>query len=117
MTGYIAAGDAGYARQRDREAARRRRHANRTSARTTANGVLLPSAADPSPGWRHRAACATADPAPFDGETAAAVAAAQAICASCPVQAGCLQFALANHIAYGMWGGVHFGVTREQEAS
>ena len=117
MTGYIRQGDAGYARQRDREAARRRRHANGISARTTTRGVLLPSAADPRPGWRHHAACAMASPSLFDGQTASDVAAAQAICAGCPVRTGCLQFALANHIAYGVWGGVHLGVTCEQAAS
>lgn len=116
MTGYVPAGDAGYARQRDRQAARRRRHANGTSTRTTAKGMLL-RCADPSPGWRHHAACATADPSLFDGETADDVAAAEAICAGCPVRTGCLQFALANHIAYGVWGGVHLGVTCEQAAS
>ena len=117
MTGYIPAGDTGYARQRDREAARRRRHANGTSIRTAVSGVLPPAAGDPSPGWRHRAACVTADPSLFDGETASDVTAAAAICAGCSVRPDCLRFALANHIAYGVWGGVHLGVTAEQAAS
>ncbi len=117
MTGYIPVGDAGYARQRDREATRRRRHANGASTRTKVAGTILPVAADPSPGWRRRAACATASPSLFDGETATDVASAEAICARCPVRTECLQFALANHIAYGVWGGVHLGVTSEQAAS
>lgn len=113
MTGCVRAGDAGYARQ----AARRRRHSNATSAPTIANGALLPSAADPSPGWQDHAACAAADPSLFDGQTAGDMAAAEAICAGCPVRTGCLQFALDGHIAYGVWGGVHLGETSDQAAS
>ena len=117
MTGYISAGDTGCARQRDREAARRRRHAHGTSIRTAVSEVLLPAPEDPRAGWRHRAVCATADPFLFDGETASDVTAAAAICAGCSVRPDCLRFALANHIAYGVWGGVHLGVTAEQAAS
>lgn len=117
MTGYIPAGDRSYARQRDREAARHRRHANGTSTRTLVGGVLLPAANDPGPGWRRHAACAEADPSLFDGETASDVVAAAAICGGCPVRAECLRFALANHVAYGVWGGVHLGVTEQQAVS
>ena len=117
MTGYISAGDTGCARQRDREAARRRRHANGTSIRTAVSEVLLRAPEDPRAGWRHRAACVTADPSLFDGETASDVIAAAAICAGCSVRPDCLRFALAIYIAYGVWGGVHLGVTAEQAAS
>jgi Transcription factor WhiB len=117
MTGYIPVGNVGYAHQRNRQAAQRRRHANGTSTRIKVAGALLPVAADPSPGWRRRAACAAANPSVFDGETASDVTDAEAICAGCPVRTECLQFALANRIAYGVWGGVHLGVTCEQAAS
>ena len=30
---------------------------------------------------------------------------AQKICAECPVSAACLEYALANHIDHGVWGG------------
>jgi WhiB family redox-sensing transcriptional regulator len=33
------------------------------------------------------------------------VLAAQKICAECPVAEACLEYALANHIDHGVWGG------------
>ncbi len=33
------------------------------------------------------------------------VIAAQRICASCPVSRACLEYALANHVDHGVWGG------------
>jgi WhiB family redox-sensing transcriptional regulator len=33
------------------------------------------------------------------------VSAAQKICATCPVSQDCLEYALANHISHGIWGG------------
>lgn len=54
--------------------------------------------------WDERAACSAADPNlffPGQGEHAAA---AKAICAGCPVQAPCLDFAL-RHPEAGIWGG------------
>jgi WhiB family redox-sensing transcriptional regulator len=32
---------------------------------------------------------------------------AKAVCASCPVQAHCLDYALENSIKYGIWGGLN----------
>ena len=40
---------------------------------------------------------------PTRGESAAD---AKAVCAACPVRQDCLEFALHEHIAYGVWGGL-----------
>ncbi len=39
---------------------------------------------------------------PSDGT---GVEVARRICATCPVKAPCLEYALCNHIAHGVWGG------------
>ena len=62
------------------------------------------------PGWQRQAACRYCSPDLFfpAGTTGAAVdeiAAAKAVCATCPVQSQCLRFALATGQAYGIWGG------------
>lgn len=58
--------------------------------------------------WVTDAACAQADPDAFfpksgDLET---VRAAKRICASCPVAAQCLDYAIRTHPTAGIWGGV-----------
>ena len=60
--------------------------------------------------WRALAACRTADPELFfpisaKGRAHADIARAQAVCASCPVRARCLDFALTMRQADGIWGG------------
>jgi WhiB family redox-sensing transcriptional regulator len=65
---------------------------------------------DTLPDWRAEAACVTADPDLFFPFAAGAVAARQAsqarrICARCPVQAQCLQFAMDIPEGHGIWGG------------
>jgi WhiB family redox-sensing transcriptional regulator len=61
-------------------------------------------------GWRDRAACLGADPELFfpeaGGAGKAAAAKAKAICATCPVTAPCLRFALESPEESGTWGGV-----------
>ena len=61
-------------------------------------------------GWRDLAACRYTDPALFFpvGSTGTAIdriAAAKAVCASCPVRDACLQFALETKQEDGVWGG------------
>ncbi len=66
--------------------------------------------------WRDRAACRTADPELFFPDPTAGGGAAQkrykqakAICATCPVVAECLSWALTAAPAgmdYGVWGGL-----------
>lgn len=49
--------------------------------------------------------CAQADPDAFHPEQGAPVAPAVAICQRCPVQAQCLEYALAHDERFGIWGG------------
>jgi WhiB family transcriptional regulator, redox-sensing transcriptional regulator len=60
--------------------------------------------------WRSSAACRTADPELFFpvssvGPAEEDIAQAKAVCGSCGVRRQCLQFALATHQMYGVWGG------------
>ncbi|WP_300612130.1 WhiB family transcriptional regulator [Trebonia sp.] len=60
--------------------------------------------------WRTSAACRTADPELFFpvssfGRAQDDIAQAKAVCGSCEVRRQCLQFALATHQMYGVWGG------------
>jgi WhiB family redox-sensing transcriptional regulator len=60
--------------------------------------------------WRTSAACRTADPELFFpvssvGPARDDIAEAKAVCGSCHVRRQCLQFALATHQMYGVWGG------------
>jgi WhiB family transcriptional regulator, redox-sensing transcriptional regulator len=61
--------------------------------------------------WRSASACRHANPDLFFPVATAAtgraaqIAAAKAICADCPVRSQCLEFAQANQLTYGIWGG------------
>jgi WhiB family redox-sensing transcriptional regulator len=60
--------------------------------------------------WRDRAACRDTNPELFFpiGTTGLAIDqidAARAVCAQCPVQQECLEFALATNQESGVWGG------------
>lgn len=61
-------------------------------------------------GWRSQAACRDLDanlffPAGETGPAAIQIAHAKSVCRACPVQQPCLEFALATHQDYGIWGG------------
>ena len=63
--------------------------------------------------WQQDAACRGADTATFyhpDNERGLSRARremrAKAICATCPVKAKCLAWALSSHEPYGVWGGL-----------
>jgi WhiB family redox-sensing transcriptional regulator len=56
--------------------------------------------------WRLDAACRDLDTAVFFPETAEEVAAAKAVCATCPVREACLDFALITRQDDGVWGGL-----------
>jgi WhiB family redox-sensing transcriptional regulator len=45
------------------------------------------------------------DPAVFFPSDGIGVQSAQKICAECPAQAPCLEYALANRVDHGVWGG------------
>jgi WhiB family redox-sensing transcriptional regulator len=60
--------------------------------------------------WRDSASCRSVDPDLFFpvGTTGAAlqhIAAAKAVCTTCPVQEPCLEFALLTNQDAGVWGG------------
>ena len=60
--------------------------------------------------WAERALCARADPDACYPEHHALIAAAKRICATCPVRAQCLEYALSGAdtwrgITTGIWGG------------
>jgi WhiB family redox-sensing transcriptional regulator len=60
--------------------------------------------------WRSAAACLLADPDLFFpissvGPAERQIARAKTICARCPVRRECLEFALGQGLAYGIWGG------------
>lgn len=56
--------------------------------------------------WRAQAACRDMDTAIFFPETDEDAGAAKAVCASCPVQQACLDFAMKNRQEEGVWGGM-----------
>lgn len=55
--------------------------------------------------WMARANCRELPPETFFPEDGGGVEAARRICARCAVREQCLEFALARHIAHGVWGG------------
>lgn len=52
-----------------------------------------------------RAHCVGKSPDVFFPSDGVGVLRAQKICANCPVSEECLEYALANHISHGVWGG------------
>ena len=55
--------------------------------------------------WMDEALCRGADPGEFFPSDGVGVDMAQRVCSPCPVRAECLEFALANRIEHGVWGG------------
>jgi WhiB family redox-sensing transcriptional regulator len=55
--------------------------------------------------WRQRAGCRGVDPDVFYPSSDDEAQSAKAICAQCPVQQPCLEYALANRERDGVWGG------------
>lgn len=56
--------------------------------------------------WQEDAICNQTDPEAFFPEKGGSVRDAKTICSLCPVQAECLDYALATDQRYGVWGGV-----------
>jgi WhiB family redox-sensing transcriptional regulator len=55
--------------------------------------------------WMKRGACRGTSPALFYAERGEATDTAKAVCATCPIKAECLDFALRNCEMFGVWGG------------
>ena len=55
--------------------------------------------------WMARGRCTQVPPSTFFPSDGAGVEAARRICASCPVQGPCLEYALEHRIDHGVWGG------------
>ena len=55
--------------------------------------------------WMAQGSCADKPPAFFFPSDGVGVEVARRVCASCPVQAPCLDYALDNRIDHGVWGG------------
>ena len=73
----------------------------------TVSSYPLPPLTDaPDDSWRLSALCAETDPEAFFPEKGGSVLAAKRVCAACPVQAECLQFALTQDVRFGIWGGL-----------
>jgi WhiB family transcriptional regulator, redox-sensing transcriptional regulator len=60
--------------------------------------------ADP-PAWQDQALCAETDPEAFYPELGESAEPAKRICRSCEVRAECLEYALENGEAFGIWAG------------
>jgi WhiB family redox-sensing transcriptional regulator len=56
--------------------------------------------------WRQRSACRGLDPDIFYPSSDEEAEEAKAICAGCPVQQVCLEYALAHRERDGVWGGL-----------
>lgn len=55
--------------------------------------------------WMRRGLCRELAPSTFFPNDGVGVDAARRICAACPVQQACLEYALAERIDHGVWGG------------
>jgi WhiB family redox-sensing transcriptional regulator len=55
--------------------------------------------------WMARGKCKELPPGIFFPSDGVGVDVARKICADCPVKSPCLEYALANHIDHGVWGG------------
>jgi len=55
--------------------------------------------------WMGQGRCRDLDPAVFFPSDGIGVQAAQRICSECPVKGPCLEYALANRVDHGVWGG------------
>lgn len=72
---------------------------------TTPLSPSVPTSASAPTGWMTEGLCRDLDPATFFPSDGVGVDAARRICATCPAQAPCLEYALQERIEHGVWGG------------
>lgn len=60
----------------------------------------------PRESWEPYGACLGCDPALFFPERGSPCQQAKAVCAGCPVQRECLEFAVRTNQQFGIWGGL-----------
>ena len=79
----------------------------KTTAHTLASifGVTPDYMGDVPP-WQDEALCAQTDPEAFFPDEGIPSGEAKRLCKSCPVRQQCLDYALQNNEAYGIWGGL-----------
>lgn len=75
-----------------------------TTHDTPANPLRLPSREEVA--WQDWGMCSQTSPDAFFPDKGQPTAAAKMVCATCPVQAECLEYALANDERFGVWGGL-----------
>ena len=66
--------------------------------------------------WREQAACRDAELDVFFPERGESAGPARQVCARCPVRQPCLDYAISNRIAYGIWGGLTGRERRAQQS-
>ena len=59
----------------------------------------------PDTSWMSRGNCADRDPSIFFPSDGVGVERAKKLCEGCPSQSPCLEYALANRVEHGVWGG------------
>jgi WhiB family redox-sensing transcriptional regulator len=64
-----------------------------------------PELVDPEAAWMREGNCRSYPPAVFFPSDGAGVDHARRICATCPVQDPCLEYALEHRVDHGVWGG------------
>ena len=60
---------------------------------------------DSDTAWMDAGNCRSVSPSVFFPSDGVGVEVARQVCRDCPVKTACLEYALANHIGHGVWGG------------
>ncbi len=69
------------------------------------DNLLVSPQVDGDTSWMKAGRCAEMSPSTFFPSDGVGVESARKICAECPVREQCLEYALANRIDHGVWGG------------
>lgn len=86
-----------------------------TTYDTPANPLRMPSREEVA--WQDWGMCSQTSPDAFFPEKGQPNAAAKRVCASCPVQPECLEYAIVHEERYGVWGGTSERARRQMIAA